>query len=88
MAEILIRQRGDRKNKELAVDIAYAAGSHAAREGATKEQISKWMQSAYSCVWVRMLSLNPGLDMKEVRGYVLFAFMKTKNRTGVSDVCG
>jgi hypothetical protein len=61
--------------------VAMAVGNQARRYGFTEKELSSWLQSAYSSLWVKQSRLNPGLDLKDVRAIVLKAFnMKKRSR--------
>jgi len=51
--------------------VAYTVGACAKRMGMSEEELSKWFQGAYSFLWVKESNLNPGLDAKDVRRYLL-----------------
>lgn len=54
--------------------VAYTVGAQAHRYGFTERELSRWLQGAYSSLWVRQSSLDPGLDNADVRRLVLRAF--------------
>lgn len=57
-------------------DVAFAVGAQAARMGLDKVQLKKWLQTAYSAVWVKQSNLNPGLDLKDVSKALLKGFRR------------
>jgi len=59
-------------------DVAYAVGGQAKRKGWTEQDLKRWLQSAYSGVWVRQSNLNPGLDLKEVQNALLKGWRTVK----------
>ena len=59
---------------------AMVAGHHAHRLGMSESELSKWLQSAYSSVFVKGTNLSPGLDMKDVRKLALSAYKKASSR--------
>jgi hypothetical protein len=59
--------------------VARTVGAHAQRLGFTEQELSRWIQSEYSALWVKHSALNPGLDMKDVRKIVLFAFNRDRS---------
>lgn len=58
---------------DRALLLAVTVGKQAVRLGMTPEEASKWLQSAYGNVWVRLGNLNPGADMGDVRKAMLQA---------------
>ncbi len=62
-------------NEERASITAVTVGRQAKRLGFTKEQVTRWLQSAYGAVWVKGGNLNPGADLKEIRT-MLFRAMR------------
>jgi len=52
---------------DRAVDVAYTVGAHARRLGMSKDQMRRWLQTAYGGVWVKRSHLNPGADLKQVQ---------------------
>lgn len=63
---------------DLADVLATAVGAQAARTGFTEEQIGKWLQSAYGEVWVKGGSLNPGMDLKDVRKTMMKSYERNR----------
>lgn len=61
---------------ELSEFVAITVGKHAKRCGFTEEELRKWLQGAYSALWVRQSNLNPGLDMKDVLRVTMKSFKK------------
>lgn len=59
---------------DVSLFVAATVGKQAKRLGFTEAELSRWLQSAYSSLWVRQSNLNPGLDMKDVRAAVFKAF--------------
>lgn len=57
--------------RERAEVTAITVGRQAKRLGITQEEVGRWLQSAYGTVWVVGGSLNPGMDLKEIRKIVL-----------------
>jgi len=57
--------------KERAELTAITVGRQAKRLGLSEEETSRWLQSAYGTVWVVGGSLNPGMDLKEIRKIIL-----------------
>ena len=53
--------------KERAELTAVTVGRQAKRLGLSEEEVGKWLQSAYGTVWVVGGSLNPGMDLKDIR---------------------
>lgn len=51
--------------------VAYTVGKQARRLAISEEDLSSWFQRSYSSLWVRESNLNPGLDAKDVRKFVL-----------------
>ncbi len=62
--------------EERARVVAVTVGAQAQRLGISKEDFGKWLQSAYSGLWVKESSLNPGLDAKDVRKIAFSSFKK------------
>ena len=61
---------------ERARAVATTVGAQAARAGIKVPQMQAWLQSAYGSVFVRRGNLNPGLDLKDVRRYMLAGYAK------------
>ena len=59
----------DESSRDRARFIAATVGRQASRMGLTKDDVGRWLQSAYGTVWVAKSRsrLDPGMDMKEVR---------------------
>jgi len=71
MQAFQLLRRPDDSAAETATSIAHTVGAQAKRMGLSKEQLGKWLQSAYGKVWVRGGNLKPGLDLKEVKAALL-----------------
>jgi hypothetical protein len=52
--------------RERAMAVATTVGRQAKRQGMDEKDVLRWLQSAYGNVWVKMGSLNPGADLKEI----------------------
>lgn len=59
--------------------VAYTVGAFARRLGVEESELSKWLQSAYSSLWVKHSNLNCGLDMKDVRRLVFKTYRKDRS---------
>lgn len=69
---------------ERAISVARTVGRQAARLGFDETSLSRWLQSAYGTVWVRLSGLNPGADLKEVKRHLLIGF-RTPSRKASED---
>ena len=73
-----LARESEKNNADISAFVATTIGKHAIRCGFTKEDLSKWLQSAYSALWVKHSNLNPGLDMKDISNIVFKSFNKQR----------
>lgn len=69
-----LARESEQSPAEISEFVAVTVGRQACRYGFTKEELGRWLQSAYSALWVRQSNLNPGLDMKDVLKLTIRAF--------------
>lgn len=51
---------------ERSRSVAYGVAAMAVRHGISKDVLKRWLQGAYSSIWVRLSQLNCGMDLKDV----------------------
>ena len=64
----------DGDTRALSTDVALAVGAWAARWEVPIEEVTSWLQGAYSRYWVRLNYLNPGMDLAEVKQLIEKAY--------------
>jgi len=80
-ADEMARAKGGDKTAiaaERAEILAVSAGATAKRLGVSDEDLKRWLQGAYGRIWVRLGSLNPGLDLKEVSKIMLGSYTRAR----------
>lgn len=65
---------GERSPRLTSEFVAITVGRQALRLGFSEQELKRWLQSAYSSLWVRQSNLNPGLDMKDIQKLTLQSF--------------
>jgi len=71
------RETGDTK-ADQARFVAYTTGHCARRMDLPWNEVQRWLQGAYSSVWVREGNLDPGLDMKDVQASTEKGYRRTQ----------
>lgn len=76
-AEGCFRLNADLTPAERAKVTARCVGKHAKRLNYTTQELTRWLQSAYGRVWVKLGNLNPGADLKEIQEILLMELTRT-----------